>query len=347
LITPEDRIKVVDLIREAVNAGARQWRCCDVLEISQRSYQRWERGDLQDKRKGAVKTVTRKLSEDERKQVIDISCSKEYKDLTPYEIVAILAQNGHYLASESTFYRILRDTDMIHHRSNSRPASSSNRPPELVATGPNQVWCWDITYLRSPISGIFYYAYVIEDIFSRKIVGWEIGTEESSEIAAGLFARICLGRGLSGIRLHSDNGNPMKGATMLALLYRLGIMPSFSRPRVSDDNPFIESLFRTVKYTTGYPKCFVDVTHARTWFSDFADWYNTKHLHSAIGYVTPSQRHDGSANGIYAERNSVYQKAMSVHPERFVNGIRVWGGPEKVYLNRAPASEHVELEMVS
>lgn len=326
----------MELIQEAVNAGAKKWRCCNVMDISLRTYQRWERGDIHDRRKGAVKTVFRKLTEEERKQVITVACSPENKDRTPHEIVPILAENGHYLASESSFYRILREVAMINHRADSRPASASNRPPELAATGPNQVWCWDITYLRSPVTGMFYYAYVIEDIFSRMIVGWEISTEESAEIAAALFARICLGRGLSGIKLHSDNGNPMKGATMLALLYRLSIMPSFSRPRVSNDNPYIESFFKTVKYTAGYPKCFGDIGHARSWFADFVDWYNTKHRHSAIGFVTPAQRHDGSAGGVYAARNETYQKAKASHPERFVNGTKVWRGPEAVYLNRAP-----------
>ena len=124
---------------------------------------------------------------------------------------------------------------------------------------------------------------------------------------------------------------------MLALLYRLGIMPSFSRPRVSNDNPYIESFFKTVKYTAGYPKCVGDIGHARTWFADFINWYNTKHRHSAIGYVTPSQRHDGSASGVYAASNETYQKAKAAHPERFANGARVWMVPEVVYLNRALA----------
>ena len=347
LIDSANRVSAVELVREAVSSGARKWRCCEVLEISLRSYQRWERGDIHDRRKGAAKTVKRKLSEDERREVVDISCSQEYKDLTPYEIVAILAENGRYIASESTFYRVLREMSMVHHRSESRPASSSNRPPELVATGPDQVYCWDITYLRSAVTGIFYFAYVIEDVFSRKIIGWEISDEESAEVAERLFTRICLGRDLSGVRLHSDNGNPMKGATMLALLYRLGIMPSFSRPRVSDDNPYIESFFKTVKYTPGYPKCFSGLMHARTWFSDFVNWYNTKHRHSAIGYVTPSQRHDGTANAIYAVRNATYEEAKSANPERFVNGTRVWRGQNKVYLNRAPAVKQCKLELAS
>ena len=248
--------------------GASKSECCNILEISIRTLQRWEKECRADSRKGALKNIPRKLSDEERQNIINTACSGEFKELTPYEIVAILAENRVYIASESSFYRVLNAANMLHHRSNSKPCSKTGKPAELKATGPDQVWCWDITYLRSPVTGMFYYAYVIEDIFSRKIVGWEISTEESAEIAAALFARICLGRGLSGIKLHSDNGNPMKGATMLALLYRLGIMPSFSRPRVSNDNPYIESFFKTVKYTAGYPKCFGDIGHARSWFAD-------------------------------------------------------------------------------
>ena len=161
LIPHEHRLRAVDLIREAVSSGARKRRCCEVLEISLRTFQRWERGNITDKRKGSLKTVSRKLSEEERKQVISTACSVEFRDSNPYEIVAIIAEKGLYLASESTFYRILREEKMLVHRGNSRPAASNNRPPERAATGPNQVWCWDITYLRSNVAGFFYYAYVI------------------------------------------------------------------------------------------------------------------------------------------------------------------------------------------
>ncbi len=347
LIPQESRLCAVEIVREAVYSGARKHRCCEVLEISLRTLQRWERGDVADKRKGSLKTVPRKLSEDERKQIVSTACSTEFKDCNPYEMVAIMAERGLYLASESTFYRVLRENDMIVHRADSRPASSSNRPPERVATGPNQVWCWDITYLRTDVSGIFYYAYVIIDIYSRKIVGWEISNVETSDIAIKLFARIRQSRNLSGVYLHSDNGSPMKGATMLVFLYSLGIVPSFSRPRVSDDNPYIESFFKTVKYTPGYPKCFTSETHAREWFSDFVNWYNTEHRHSQIGYVTPEQRHNGDAEGIYNKRNQAYAEAIEKHPERFSSKPKIWKGKDAVYLNPLPDTRKILEERAS
>jgi len=283
-----------------------------------------------------LKTVPRKLSGDERSQVVSTSCSTDYRDCNPYEIVAIMAEKGQYLASESTFYRILREENMLNHRSDDRPASSNNRPPQRMATGPDQVWCWDITYLRSTVSGLFYYAYVIIDIFSRKIVGWEISSEENVDVAVRLFQRMRQSKNLEGVYLHSDNGNPMKGATMLMLLYHLGVVPSFSRPRVSDDNPYIESFFRTVKYTPGYPKCFTSETHAREWFADFVNWYNIEHRHSQIGYVTPEQRHNGRSEEIYMARNQTYADAYKRHPERFSSKPKTWKGQDTVYLNPLP-----------
>ena len=314
-------------------SGARKIKCCEVIGISVRTCERWEKGEIRDRRKGAGKIVPRKLSEEEKAAIVSIACSKEYQDCNPYEIVAILAENGTYMASESTIYRILRMINLLHHRSNCRVASSSSRPPELVATGPNQVWSWDITYLKTSIVGMFFYAYVIIDIFSRKIVGWKISDVESTDEAVSLFRRLTSNYDLSGVRLHSDNGNPMKGATMLMLLYHLGVVPSFSRPRVSDDNPFIVSFFKTVKYSSGYPKYFSDIAHAREWFGDFVNWYNTEHRHSQIGYVTPQQRHDGSADLIFTTRNQTYVQAQERHPERFRGKRKMWSAPNEVYLN--------------
>ena len=347
LIPEEQRARIVVIVREAIQSGARKRKCGEVIEISVRTLQRWERRKTRDRRKGSLKTVTRKLSEQERSEVISAACSIEFRDYNPHEIVAIMAESGRYLASESTFYRILRKEQLLAHRANSRPASSNSRPPERAATEPNQVWCWDITYLRSAVSGLFYYAYVIIDIYSRKIVGWEISSKESEDIAVGLFRRICALRNLSGIYLHSDNGNPMKGATMLMLLYHLGIVPSFSRPRVSDDNPFIESFFKTVKYTEGYPKYFESEDHVRRWFCDFVDWYNTKHRHSMIGYVTPEQRHNGTAKEIYDKRNQVYAKAFASHPERFSSKPKIWKGQDIVFLNPLPDTRKALKDQVS
>jgi transposase InsO family protein len=333
MITPEDKQTAVNLIHEAVESGARKWRACEVLEISLRTCQRWERDGIDDSRKGSAKKVLRKLSPVERQAIIDVSGEKRFRDLNPHHIVPILAEEGRYIASESTFYRVLRAASMVNHRENSRPRSSTGKPPELVATGPNQVWSWDITWLKSEVRGIYYYCYMIKDIWKKDIVGWEIHDYESVDIAAAMFRRLKTRRNLKGVHLHADNGNPMKGSTMIVTLHNLGIIPSFSRPRVSDDNPFIESLFKTIKYVAGYPGNFRGLDHARSWMADFVNWYNTEHRHSAIGYITPAQRGTGKDLEIFECRNSVLETARSQFPERWVNGIRRWENRDVVVLN--------------
>ena len=333
MISSDDKNTTIELIKEAVSSGARKSKACKLLEISLKTFQRWEKNCLSDNRKGAPKRVHRKLSNQERQVVLDVSCSNRFKDLTPHEIVPILAEEGCYIASESSFYRILKEEELINHRENIRPKSKTGKPPELKATGPNQVWSWDITWLKSDISGIFYYCYMIKDIWKKNIVGWEIHEYESVDIASDMFKRLKLKYKLKGVHLHSDNGNPMRGATMIITLHNLGVIPSFSRPRVSSDNPFIESLFSTMKYTAGYPGRFKSLYHAREWMSEFVNWYNTKHRHSAIGYVTPEQRGTGVDIEIFKKRNEVVEKAREKHPERWVNNVRKWKNLDVVILN--------------
>lgn len=336
MIPAEDRKLAVALIEEAAAAGARLFRACDVLGISTRTFARWKSGNVTDRRKGAPKRVPRKLSEAEREEIIRISCSEEYRDQNPNEIVVDLLEKGRYIASSSTFYRVLRSRNMVHHRSETKAPRTSARPPELVATGPNQVWSWDITYLKTSVSGIFLYAYVIIDVWSRKIVGWEIHERESPELAAELFQRLSTRLDLRGVKLHADNGNAMKASTIIVMLYRLGIIPSFSRPRVSDDNPYIESLFKTMKYNVRYPSCFTDLHHARSWLADFVNWYNMFHRHSAIGYVTPHERHEGLDLVKFERRNETLERARADHPERWGKRIGLHGAPRIVYLNPIP-----------
>jgi transposase InsO family protein len=336
LIPKEDRELAVTLIEEAVTAGARLFRACEVLEISTRTFARWKGGSLRDGRKGAPKTVPRKLTEVEKNELVDVACSDEYRDQTPYEIVVDLLEKSRYIASVSTFYRVLRERGLVHHRGESKAPRKSARPPELVATGPNQVWSWDITYMKTGVSGIFLYAYVIIDIWSRKIVGWEIHERDSPDLAADFFRRLASSLKLDGVRLHADNGNSMKASTILMMFYNLGIIPSFSRPRVSDDNPYSESLFKTLKYNVRYPKFFTDLMHARSWFADFVVWYNTEHRHSGIGYVTPQARHDGSDRELFATRNRTLALARSLHPERWGKRIAVHESDRVVYLNPIP-----------
>ena len=340
MIPLEYRMQTIEVINEAIENGAGKGKACAVLDISLRTFQRWEKDCSADKRKGAEKNIPRKLSAEEEQIAMDVACSKPFKDLTPYAIVAILAEQGQYIASERTFYRILNKFNMLHHRSNSRPCSKTGKPAELKAAGPDQVWCWDITFLKTPVHGLYYYSYMIKDIWTKEVVAWEIHDTEDIDIAAAMFRKIKGRRNLKGVKLHSDNGNPMKGATMIMTLYNLGVIPSFSRPRVSNDSPYIEALFKTVKYTAGYPGQFKDIEHARSWMAEFVNWYNTEHRHSAIGYVTPAQRKSGEYKEIFKRRNITMEGARLAHPERWGTRIRTWEAKEEIYLN--PSDETKE-----
>jgi len=221
----------------------------------------------------------------------------------------------------------------LKHRSNSRPCRHRKKPEELLATGPNQVWSWDITYLSSIVKGIYYYLYLFEDIWSRAIVGWAVHTNESAENAAEAMEKICAANNIKEVRLHSDNGSPMKGATMLATLQRLGVVPSFSRPGVSNDNPYSESLFKTLKYCAGFPKRFKSLAHADEWTVGFVEWYNNEHLHSGIKFVTPMQRHNGEDKIILAKRKQTYLNAKNQKPQRWSGSTRNWNWEQNVFLN--------------
>ena len=321
------------LIQDAILEGARLIKCCEVLEISLRTYQRWKSGKFEDKRKGADKVIPRKLTEDEKQEIIDICCSTEFKDSNPYEIFITLLERSTYIASISSFYRVLRAADLLHHRSNKRARSKVSTPPEKIATGPNQVWTWDITWLPSIVKGFFYYSYKIIDIWDKNIVGWEIHDTESEEHARTLFQRTLSEQGFPNIHIHSDNGNPMKGISLLALLYDLGCKNSFSRPRVSNDNPYIESFFGTMKTSFKYPGRFKSIEHAREWVADFIDYYHTKHRHSGIQYFTPQQMRSGEYKEFVSKRNATMQLAFTKNPCRWSGSLKQWKMKHTVYLN--------------
>ena len=333
-----DRKLALGLIRDARDAGARLQKACEVLELDIRTVQRWlTKGIGEDGRAGPKTRPANKLSEAERRGILAIANLPEYRDLSPKQIVPLLADLGRYLASESTFYRILRAENLLRHRAASKPATR-HRPRELVAKRPNQVWSWDITYLYSPIKGVYFYLYLIVDVFSRKIVGWAVHDSECQVLASDLIEAACAAEGVERdqIDLHSDNGGPMKGAIMVTTLQKLGVMPSFSRPSVSNDNPFSESLFRTLKYCPEYPsKPFATVEAASSWVINFVDWYNNHHLHSAICFVTPAQRHTGEDRMILERRQVVYQEAQAKNPERWSGQTRDWSRAKVVRLNPA------------
>jgi transposase InsO family protein len=289
---------------------------------------------MEDRRGRVSRPPENRLSEAEVGKVIEVVNSPEFRDCSPKQIVPALADRGEYLASESTIYRILRARGLMAHRGRARPPQA--RPSrQHVARGPNQVWSWDITYLRSSVRGAFYYLYLVEDVWSRRIVGWAVHERESHDLAAELIRRACRDQGASaGVILHSDNGAAMKGATMLATLQRLGAVASFSRPGVSDDNPFSEALFRTLKYRPNFPsKPFASLEAARAWVAGFADWYNTVHLHSAIRFTTPDARHSGRDVEQLARRHAVYQEARGRNPRRWSRQTRNWNRVETVILN--------------
>lgn len=344
MISDTDRIKAVELIDEAKANGARLKPACDVLNISCRTYQRWTKdGDVRKDQRPLVKRPDpkNKLSKEERSEIIKTVNSSKYADLPPVQIVPKLADEGKYLASESTIYRILKEEDMNTHRSLSK-APVRRETPTHIATAPNQVWTWDITWLNAFIKGQYFKLYLIVDMFSRLIVAHEVWESEKAEYAQRLIKKATLSQGIAGkpLVLHSDNGSPMKAATFLATLEKLGVQSSFSRPRVSNDNPYSESLFKTMKYRPKYPnKGFSSLEEARIWVSKFVDWYNCTHLHSGLNFITPYQRHYGLDQKIMNKRIKTYQEAKAKHPERWSKGIRDWSLPEYVSLNPVKEEE--------
>jgi putative transposase len=345
MIKVPDRSRAIQLIKEAVASGAKESLACNEIGISLRTLQRWrsELTPLEDQRPLAERPAPKnKLSEMEKETIIKTVNQPEFKSLPPSQIVPRLADQGVYIASESTFYRVLKENDMQHHRGRSKKPNPKPISTHC-ATAPNQVWMWDITWLPGPAKGIYFYLYLILDLYSRKIIAWDIWLVESAENASALVRRGVLSEqrlaSIQPLVLHSDNGSPMKGASLLETLYQLGITPSRSRPRVSNDNPYAESIFRTCKYRPDFPsKGFADITAARTWVLSFARWYNQEHRHSGLNFLTPNQRHSGLSDHILGQRTIVYEQAKSLHPERWSREIRSWTLEDEVWLNPERAS---------
>jgi len=346
-----DRQQFVAWFEEAVAAGASQAAACAELNLSLRTVQRWTReGTVHaDARPSAVRPrPANALSQEERDAILALCNSPEYASLPPSQIVPRLADQGRYIASESTIYRVLRAADQQHRRGRSHPPQRREAPTTHVATASRQVWSWDITYLPSPVRGKYYYLYLIEDIYSRKAVGWEVYEQECGALAATLLQRtvLCEGCLRQPLVLHSDNGAPMKSATLLSKMVELGVTPSRGRPRVSNDNPYSEALFRTLKYCPQWPKGgFADVEAARAWVRDFVRWYNHEHRHSRICFVTPVERHEGKDREVLAKRHELYQQARARRPERWSGDTRNWEPSGAVALN--PAQEEKPLRLAA
>ena len=335
LITEQDKERAISLIQEACNGGARLKMSCELLGLDLRTLQRWKQSSLKDKRRGPTTAPANKLTDAERARIVNVVNLPEYRNQPPSQIVPNLADKGSYIGSESTIYRVLHAENMAKHRSASRPRAH-RKPDELCATKPNQLWSWDITYLLSNIRGKYFFLYLFLDIFSRKIVGFNVFDQQLPEYAASVVSKAYVAENLreGDVTLHSDNGGPMKGSTMLATLQMLGIVPSFSRPSVSDDNPFSESLFKTLKYCPQYPsKPFVSEEEAMIWVVEFVAWYNNIHQHSGINFVTPNARHQGLDKQILSNRAIVYEGAKQQNPNRWSKQVRNWMRVDEVYLN--------------
>jgi putative transposase len=340
----EDRQTLMRDIAQAHAEGARLRPACALAGIDLRTLQRWKaRGSSArgDRRPDADRPVpSHALSDAERARIIEVANEPRFADTPPARIVPGLADEGIYLASESSFYRVLRAHGQVNHRGRAQPPRTSRPPTTHIATGPTEVWCWDLTFLPAQIQGRWFYLYLILDLYSRKIVGFEVHDTDSADHAAHLARRVALAEGVHAMPeparpvLHGDNGATLKATTVLAMLHWLGIKPSYSRPRVSDDNPFVEALFRTVKYRPEFPlKGFADLQAAREWSARFVQWYNEEHRHSGIRYVTPAQRHAGQDRRLLNARHEVYQDARNRNPQRWSGQTRNWTPIIAVTLN--------------
>lgn len=340
MISAQDRQEAVNLIAEARAQGARLKPACTVLGISIRTHQRWTReGDVrEDQRPFAERPVpANALTAEEERDILAQCHRPEFADLPPDQIVVrLLDEEQRYIASVSSFYRVLRKHAEVTHRGRAKARKRYAPPTTHQATAPNQLWSWDCTWLPGPAKGSYYYLVMIIDIFSRKIVGWEVFLAESAENSRSVISRAVLAERIidQPLVLHADNGSPFKGVTLLEKLRDLKIETSFSRPRVSNDNAYSEALFRTCKYVPNFPvNGFADLTVAQQWVHRFVQWYNHAHRHSAIRFVTPAQRHSGEDTALLAQRAALYQVARDARPGRWSGETRNWERPTVVSLN--------------
>jgi len=282
----------------------------------------------------------RALSASEQELVREVLNSERFQDWAPRQVYATLLDEGTYLCSWRTMYRILAAHAEVRARRDQLRHPSYSKP-ELLATGPNQLWSWDITKLKGPATWTYYYLYVILDVYSRCIVGWMVMERECASLAEELIAESCAKQGIAPeqLTLHADRGSAMTSKTVAQLLADLGVTKTHSRPHVSNDNPYSEAQFKTMKYRPGFPEQFGSLVDARSWVRQFVAWYNTEHHHSGLGLLTPGTVHDGKAPAVLAARQQVLERAYTAHPERFVRGAPSVGElPAAVWINPPVAS---------
>ena len=282
------------------------------------------------------------LSEAEKQTVRQTLNSSRFQDQTPRTVYATLLDEGTYLCHWRTMYRILDEHDEVHERRAVRERAKPSRP-QLVARGINQVWSWDITRLRGTGRGIYYYLYVMLDVFSRFVVGWMLADRENQALGTHFVATTCAQHAIAAeqLTIHSDRGNPMRAGTMTELLTELGVAQSFARPRTPNDNPYSEAHFKTMKYRPSYPECFDDRDAAHEWAKQFFPWYNHDHYHVALGLMTPAMVHHGQVKEVQTQRQRVLDAAYAATPHRFPSGRPRAAGPaSEVWIN-APSDEEL------
>jgi len=317
---------------------------CAALKVSRSGYYRTQTQETIPFKFKKRPSPPRALSLAERQEVLDILHNERFVDRAPYEIYATLLDEGQYHCSIRTMYRILDDNKEVKERRNqlSHPAYQK---PELLATGPNQVWSWDITKLLGPVKWTYFYLYVIMDIFSRYVVGWMLASAESAALAEKLIGETCTKQNIDKgqLTIHADRGSSMKSKPVALLLADLGVTKTHSRPHTSDDNPYSEAQFKTLKYRPDFPERFGSIEDSRSFCQAFFPWYNQEHRHTGIGLLTPEALHYGLAKDIQIARGEILRTAYELHPERFVKQVPVPPSvPEAAWINKPiliPGSE--------
>jgi putative transposase len=309
---------------------------CQALAVPRATYYRWQHPRAEAEGLKPARRVPRALPPEEREQVLALLNDERFANLPPAEVYATLLDEGKYVCSVRTMYRILHEEHEVRERRR-QLRHPRYQAPELLATRPNQLWSWDITKLKGPVKWTYYYLYVILDVFSRYVVGWMAALRESATLAQRLIAETCARQGIAPdqLTIHADRGPAMLAKSLALLLADLGIGKSHSRPHVSNDNPYSESQFKTLKYSPEFPERFGSVQDTRSFLGDFFLWYNTLHHHSALGWLTPYDVHYGLAETRRAEREATLQKAFAATPERFVRGVPIPAAlPQAVWINK-------------
>jgi transposase InsO family protein len=315
----------------AVVSGARLFKACEAIQLCARRLRRWRKTD-EDGRKGGYRAQGQRLSETEKDAVAAAFNLPGMKDLPVKVACATLMDQGIYTASPSTCVRVLAERD-VGRKKQPKKARNAKRP-ELVATAPGQVWCWDITWLDAPLKGTYFYLYMAIDMFSKKVVAWEVYAKEDGTLARDLFAQALEAEGIppGTIMIHADNGKPMRSLKLRALFDLLQVTASYGRPHTSNDNAFAESLFATFKGRASFPEYFASLQSARDFCMEFFTWYNCFHMHSSLDLVTPQSVHEGLHPEIFASRNSLLEASRVAHPSRHGGRMKVFGIAAEVRL---------------